>query len=419
MTPSSSRQPHVVQDATGLAATLRTNWSVAHLRAVHPTTPVEVSVTSSQLFDGRVENHETLTLAFGNEFIGLLDENWRMRPSQLRYHLAQCQLAQLPMLQADVPRDPPSVASSSAVAHLWLCIGGGRSSLHYDEYDGVLLVVRGHKRISLLPPSATNRLKPRAAHLDSANHTTLSDADVDALLRSSRDAMHLEANAGDAIFLPAGWWHRVDSKGEEGEDVTLAVNWWWTPSPAAAHAELKLRQSFRAAVLAEQERRLLMNAQWCKAVPIEPECWMESQEDSELLKCMWDHVQSMNCVTDDVAVLQCCLETPAPLLLQSLHRAAIARPEAVAWLLRDGLGLVGASLLGRKIQAAQVDDSCASRAIAAIDAAFRCVGDEEEVEKVRNQLLERAGRFADEAAQAVVSNWRGGHPEGSIVIIGL
>ena len=130
MTPSSSRQPHVVQDATGLAATLRTNWSVAHLRAVHQTTPVEVSVSSSQLFDGRVENHETLTLAFGNEFIGLLDENWRMRPSQLRYHLAQCQLAQLPMLQADVPRDPPSVAISSAVAHLWLCIGGGRSSLH-------------------------------------------------------------------------------------------------------------------------------------------------------------------------------------------------------------------------------------------------------------------------------------------------
>ena len=160
-----------------------------------------------------------------------------------------------------------------------------------------------------------------------------------------------------------------------------------------------------------------MNARWCKAVPIEPESWMESQEDTELLKSMWDHVQSMNCVTDDVAVLQCCLETPAPLLLQSLHRAAIARPEAVAWLLRDGLGLVGASLLGRKIQAAQVDDSCASRAVAAIDAAFRCVGDEEEVQTVRTQLLDRAGRFADEAAQAILSGPHHGY--GNTAIIGL
>ena len=107
------------------------------------------------------------------------------------------------------------------------------------------------------------------------------------------------------------------------------------------------------------------------------------------------------------------------LVKPSSRPLAIARPEAVAWLLRDGLGLVGASLLGRKIQAAQVDDSCASRAVAAIDAAFRCVGDEEEVDKVRTQLLERAGRFADEAAQAVVSNWRGGLHEGSTVIIGL
>ena len=371
---------------------------------------MEVSASLPQLFDGRgSQNHEALTLAFGNEFIGLLDENWRMRPSQLRYHLAQRQLAQLPMLQADVPRDPPgSRPAVSPVAHLWLCIGGGRSSLHYDEYDGVLLVVRGHKRISLLPPSATNRLKPRAAHLDSANHTTLSDADVDALLRSSRDAMHLEANAGDAIFLPAGWWHRVDSKGEEGEDVTLAVNWWWTPSPAAAHAELKLRQSFRAAVLAEQERRLLMNAQWCKAVPIEPECWMESQEDSELLKCMWDHVQSMNCVTDDVAVLQCAPRRPR---LCCSNRSIARRSRgprlspgccetALAW-------WAPLSLAVRSRRRRRTTRARRERSVAAIDAAFRCVGDEEEVDKVRTHLLQRAGRFADEAAHGVVSNWRG------------
>lgn len=28
--------------------------------------------------------------------------------------------------------------------------------------------------------------------------------------------------AGDALFLPEGWWHQIDSEG-----VTIAVNFWW------------------------------------------------------------------------------------------------------------------------------------------------------------------------------------------------
>lgn len=32
----------------------------------------------------------------------------------------------------------------------------------------------------------------------------------------------LPDQAGDALFLPEGWWHQVDSEG-----VTIAVNFWW------------------------------------------------------------------------------------------------------------------------------------------------------------------------------------------------
>lgn len=35
-------------------------------------------------------------------------------------------------------------------------------------------------------------------------------------------SMGLPAQAGDALFIPEGWWHQVESKG-----VTIAVNFWW------------------------------------------------------------------------------------------------------------------------------------------------------------------------------------------------
>ena len=32
--------------------------------------------------------------------------------------------------------------------------------------------------------------------------------------------------AGDALLIPEGWWHQVDSQAG-----TLAVNFWWSPQP--------------------------------------------------------------------------------------------------------------------------------------------------------------------------------------------
>ena len=34
--------------------------------------------------------------------------------------------------------------------------------------------------------------------------------------------MGLPMQAGDALFIPEGWWHQVQSEG-----VTIAVNFWW------------------------------------------------------------------------------------------------------------------------------------------------------------------------------------------------
>jgi Cupin-like domain len=39
--------------------------------------------------------------------------------------------------------------------------------------------------------------------------------------RSTSD-LHPVVQAGDAVFIPEGWWHQIDST-----DISIAVNFWW------------------------------------------------------------------------------------------------------------------------------------------------------------------------------------------------
>ena len=132
-------------------------------------------------------------------------------------------------------------------------VGAHTSGLHYDCFDNLLVVVRGSKRLLLLPPAATSALRPRAAHGASANHSTLSAAELAAALESDARlkamAVRLELSAGEAAFIPEGWWHEVMSP----EEATLAINWWW-PGPLEGAGEVDggaafaLRRSYDALV---------------------------------------------------------------------------------------------------------------------------------------------------------------------------
>ncbi len=68
--------------------------------------------------------------------------------------------------------------------------------------------------------------------------------------RAFDERLCVSLQAGDALFIPAGYWHQVDSS-----DVTIAVNFWWTAEPAVAanrtshgFALFRLRQSMGEAV---------------------------------------------------------------------------------------------------------------------------------------------------------------------------
>lgn len=109
----------------------------------------------------------------------------------------------------------PLVQLSSV--NLWASPRATRSSLHYDPYSNLLCVLRGSKTVRLAPPSVTPHLRPQPPTSASANHSPLDLAAGDAA-RFATPAAAAEVAAatqlrtlaaGDALFIPEGWWHQA------------------------------------------------------------------------------------------------------------------------------------------------------------------------------------------------------------------
>ena len=259
-----------------MCAQLCGRWSLARLHEAADHT-VEVAASLDGYLEGSVEAHETITMKLGQLLEQVSQDTngvFCRRNSSVHLHLAQCPVEQLPPLGADV-RPPPAVVEAAAgfpiQANLWLCLGSGHSALHYDGWDNVLMVLRGVKRLLLLPPSATCQLRPRAAHHLSANRSALTRDELRqtiARLEESGAARRVEVQAGHTLFIPAGWWHAVDSP----DDFTLAVNFWWhNPTRVdggratiarGSNRPYALRRAFEEAV-EEEKRRLLLVAEGC------------------------------------------------------------------------------------------------------------------------------------------------------------
>ena len=90
--------------------------------------------------------------------------------------------------------------------NLWMNIGPTISSLHYDNYNNVLVVMNGTKHVHLISPEGTSKLKPFAATSISANHAHISHvADLlDAGQLSATEVMTVTLHEGDALFIPEG-----------------------------------------------------------------------------------------------------------------------------------------------------------------------------------------------------------------------
>ncbi|XP_057800981.1 lysine-specific demethylase JMJ31 isoform X2 [Salvia miltiorrhiza] len=135
--------------------------------------------------------------------------------------------SQLECLRDDI--ETPAFLDSKTLAsvNLWMNNAKSRSSTHYDPHHNLLCIISGCKQVVLWPPSASPFLYPLPVYGESSNHSAIPLENTNFSLYPRAKSIDkysrkVTLHAGDALFIPEGWFHQVDS-----EDLTIAVNFWW------------------------------------------------------------------------------------------------------------------------------------------------------------------------------------------------
>ena len=131
--------------------------------------------------------------------------------------------------------------------NLWYAPQSCCTNVHYDDHDNLLIVTNGVKIVELSPPGCIQASGIYSTH---ANHPELlqrrgnnrSDEviqrDIQSTLERKEGRTHIvTVNAGEALYIPLGWWHRVVSHcntseaAAEGHPTTAngctAINVWF------------------------------------------------------------------------------------------------------------------------------------------------------------------------------------------------
>jgi hypothetical protein len=122
---------------------------------------------------------------------------------------------------------------------------------HFDLFDNLACVVGGRRRFTLFPPEQVANLYMGPVDFTPAgtpiSMVPLHDPDLARFPRFAealRHAVQAELAPGDALYIPYGWWHHVESL----EPFNVLVNYWWNAAPdlgspygALLHGTLVLR----------------------------------------------------------------------------------------------------------------------------------------------------------------------------------
>ncbi len=158
--------------------------------------------------------------------------------------IAEC----LPAFEA---ANPMPLLDAAVRPRLWL----GNAFLtpaHIDELDNLACVVGGRRRFTLFPPEQVRNLyigpldfTPAGAPV---SMVSLKSPDFERFPRF-REALAAarvaDLEPGDALFIPAVWWHHVESF----DVVNILVNYWWEQEPAAQGERISPTQALLHALL--------------------------------------------------------------------------------------------------------------------------------------------------------------------------
>ncbi|KAG0609283.1 hypothetical protein M758_8G172600 [Ceratodon purpureus] len=290
-----------------------------------------MATTSGANFYGDIRGHDRVPIQFqsfldladrsrtGAEMSNLESEFAFLESEDVQLYLAQAGIfsqesvspSPLSALREDI-ETPSFLQTPVSAMNLWMSVNGSRSSTHYDPFHNLLCIVSGCKEVKLWPPSAAPSLYPLPIFGEASNHSGVDFANPD-LIKYPRFRWAMEnfqsvtLHAGDALFLPEGWYHQVDS-----EAVTIAVNLWW-PSKISlklgSHMDAYLLRRLLANLLDSEKENIIEEFRRSVSGDVEAQSdrsdmSINVQNTSDARKSVTDVVEK-SCVTADAEPAKC------------------------------------------------------------------------------------------------------------------
>lgn len=130
--------------------------------------------------------------------------------------------------------NPMPLLATEVVPRIWL---GNKIVVpaHFDHADNLACVVAGQRRFTLFAPEQVVNLypgpldfTPAGAPVSMVDHTKPDYSRYPKYARALQQAVYAELEPGDVLYIPALWWHQVESL----SGVNMLVNYWWGGSIA-------------------------------------------------------------------------------------------------------------------------------------------------------------------------------------------
>eukprot|EP00118_Oscarella_pearsei_P018058 m.182497 g.182497 ORF g.182497 m.182497 type:complete len:482 (+) comp39295_c0_seq9:3846-5291(+) len=189
---------------------------------------------------------------FLNMVVGNVKEGYRV--NNVSAYLEYSSIPEyMPKLEVDID-ELPFMKGVLERQHLnmWLSDGNTLGKLHFDPFDNLLCQLSGTKHVTLFEPHDNTRLYEshipeaklgfdkltgdfeRRTLLDSTSMVMspvdIKKPDLERFPAFAQVApMQCTIHPGDVLFMPAFWWHEVQSTPDQEEHRNMAVNYWYEP----------------------------------------------------------------------------------------------------------------------------------------------------------------------------------------------
>lgn len=155
-------------------------------------------------------------------------------------------------------------------------------------------------------------------------------------------------HAGDALFLPEGWYHQVDS-----EAVSIAINLWWSSRVSlqlGSHMDAYLLRRLLVNLLDGEKDKIIESLRSSKTIGSQVTFSKRGLTNAEL-QVLRTLVTCVSEPTDDDAIARALLKLDPPSLQRTLLVMSTEYPRTLEALILHNLSPLACEILTRKFEA--------------------------------------------------------------------